>query len=36
VVQLGKECVAPDPEARPIAPMVVFRLQTIMKESFGA
>ncbi|KAE8972251.1 hypothetical protein PR001_g26663 [Phytophthora rubi] len=34
VVQLGKECVSLDPSARPSAPMVVFRLQTIMKACF--
>ncbi|KAL3666678.1 hypothetical protein V7S43_008307 [Phytophthora oleae] len=34
LVQLGNECVSLDPSARPSAPMVVFRLQTIMKESF--
>ncbi|KAK1947825.1 Serine/threonine-protein kinase STY17 [Phytophthora citrophthora] len=33
LVQLGKECVSLDPSGRPSAPMVVFRLQTIMKES---
>ncbi|GMF24721.1 unnamed protein product [Phytophthora fragariaefolia] len=32
MVELGKECVALDPSARPSAPMVVFRLQTIMKK----
>ncbi|RAW42338.1 hypothetical protein PC110_g1519 [Phytophthora cactorum] len=36
LVQLGNECVSLDPSARPSAPMVVFRLQTIMKESFSA
>ncbi|OWY94595.1 TKL protein kinase, partial [Phytophthora megakarya] len=35
VVKLAKECVSVDPSTRPSAPMVVFRLQTIMKESFG-
>ncbi|ETI49115.1 TKL protein kinase [Phytophthora nicotianae] len=35
VVELAKECIALDPSRRPSAPMVVFRLQTIMKESFG-
>eukprot|EP00644_Phytophthora_capsici_P016381 jgi/Phyca11/569895/estExt2_Genewise1.C_PHYCAscaffold_340265 len=34
LVQLGKECISLDPSNRPSAPMVVFRLQTIMKESF--
>ncbi|EGZ16202.1 hypothetical protein PHYSODRAFT_413418, partial [Phytophthora sojae] len=33
VVELGKDCVALDPSARPSAPMVVFRLQTIIKGS---
>ncbi|KAJ8539045.1 hypothetical protein ON010_g12826 [Phytophthora cinnamomi] len=36
VVELGKECVALDPSARPSAPFVVFRLQTIMKGSMLA
>ncbi|ETP37757.1 TKL/DRK protein kinase [Phytophthora nicotianae P10297] len=35
MVELGKECIALDPAARPSAPMIVFRLQTIMKGSFG-
>ncbi|OWZ15584.1 TKL protein kinase [Phytophthora megakarya] len=35
VAKLAKECVAVEPSSRPSAPMVVFRLQTIMKESFG-
>lgn len=35
VVQLGQECVALDPAARPSSPMVVYRLQTIIRQSFG-
>ncbi|KAG3113002.1 hypothetical protein PI125_g7709 [Phytophthora idaei] len=35
IVKLAEECVALDPAARPGAPMVMFRLQTIMKEAFG-
>ncbi|ETN04418.1 TKL/DRK protein kinase [Phytophthora nicotianae INRA-310] len=33
IVKLAEECVALDPAARPGAPMVMFRLQTIVKES---
>ncbi|KAG2860326.1 hypothetical protein PC113_g8160 [Phytophthora cactorum] len=33
-IVLAEECVALDPAARPGAPMVMFRLQTIMKEAF--
>ncbi|KAG6617195.1 TKL/DRK protein kinase [Phytophthora cinnamomi] len=35
LVQLAQECVSLDPSSRPSAPMVVYRLQTIMKEWFG-
>ncbi|KAE9018062.1 hypothetical protein PR003_g14596 [Phytophthora rubi] len=33
VAQLAQECVSLEPSARPSAPMVVYRLQTIMKDS---
>ncbi|KAL3663585.1 hypothetical protein V7S43_011472 [Phytophthora oleae] len=35
VAKLGNECVALDPSSRPSAPVVAYRLQTIMKSAFG-